>query len=95
MSSEQFLTANNKLLEKKYVAESQIESKIKAKIVEKRFLKYLLAKMFYLTQSFSDIKLLCCYRDLVKWSLSKCSFENIQNTFLKSLCEILKKKQYV
>ena len=64
MSSKDFLTANNKLLEKKSVAESEIESKIKAKITEKGFLKYLLARMFYLTQSFSDIKLPCCYRDL-------------------------------
>ena len=49
MSSKHFLTANNKLLEKNYVAESLIERKIKARVEEKSFLEYLLAGMFYWT----------------------------------------------
>ena len=44
MSSKHFLAKNNKLLEKNYLAETLIESKIKAKVNEKDFLEYLLAR---------------------------------------------------
>ena len=95
MPSKRFSTANNKVLEKNYVAEGSVENKIKARVKEKKFLEYLLARIFYLTYSFSDIKLLCCYRELGEIKSVKISFENIQNTISKNLREILRKKQYV
>ena len=41
------------------------ESKIKARVKEKSFLEYLLARMFYLTKSFSDINSLVAIKNLV------------------------------
>ena len=56
MSNKHFLTANNKTAAKTF--------KITARAKEKRFQECLLARMFYLTESFSDVKLPSCYKVL-------------------------------